>query len=302
LERAVTHSLSDLEDKIAAGQPLSRVEAERVAAAPDLPTVGQLGETARKARHGDRVTYVRVCEVPMDIRDVRRGEAGEVRIVGAPASIEAARAHVQSVARQAVGVPLTGYSLADLVQLVQGDHLALAEVARHLKHEGLEAVADVPLDGLGDLENTIEVIRAVQHGGLGAWRATIGRAGIGERLALIEHASAIQRATGAFKSLAPLPRMDAADVPSTGYDDVRTIALARLMCPEIPSIQVDWLLYGPKLAQVAIAFGADDIDRVAPEASAEMGRRRAPREEIERHIRMAFAAPAERDGRYETRS
>jgi aminodeoxyfutalosine synthase len=147
----------------------------------------------------------------------------------------------------------------------------------------------------------VEVIRAVLHGGLAAWRATVTRAPFAERAALIERAVVLQRETGAFKALAPLPCVDPGDQPSTGYDDVRTIALARLMCRTIPSIQVDWQLYGPKLAQVAIAYGADDIDRVASGSAADLGRRRSPREEIERHIRAAFAEPVERDGRFETR-
>ena len=146
-----------------------------------------------------------------------------------------------------------------------------------------------------------EVILAVTHGGLGAWRATVTRASFAERVALIERAAILQQETGAFKTLAPLPCVDPGNQPSTGYDDVRTIALARLICRTIPSIQVDWRLYGPKLAQVAIAYGADDIDRVAGVAAGDLGRRRSPREEIERNIRAAFAEPVERNGRYETR-
>jgi aminodeoxyfutalosine synthase len=77
------------------------------------------------------------------------------------------------------------------------------------------------------------------------------------------------------------------------------VAVARLVCRDIPSIQVDWPLYGPKLAQVAITYGADDIDGVAPVDDPAAGPRRAAREDIERHIRAAFAQPAERNGRYE---
>ncbi len=109
--------------------------------------------------------------------------------------------------------------------------------------------------------------------------------------------------TGAFKAFAPLPCCDPGDRPSTGYDDVRTIALARLMCRTIPSIQVDWLLYGPKLAQVAIAYGADDIDR---------RRRRRGRRAwagADRRVKRStgiserpLRSPSERNGRYETRA
>jgi aminodeoxyfutalosine synthase len=79
------------------------------------------------------------------------------------------------------------------------------------------------------------------------------------------------------------------------------VAIARLRAVDIPSIQVDWPLHGPKLAQVAITFGANDIDGVGAVDVEQLGRRRAPREDIERQIRAAAAVPAERDGRYELR-
>ena len=78
------------------------------------------------------------------------------------------------------------------------------------------------------------------------------------------------------------------------------IAVARIVASNIDSIQVDWPLYGPKLAQVAIAFGADDIDGVSSVDELQLGHRRSPREDIERQIRAAFANPVERNGRYET--
>jgi aminodeoxyfutalosine synthase len=111
----------------------------------------------------------------------------------------------------------------------------------------------------------------------------------------------VQQEIGGLHALAPLPRLDPPETPSTGYDDVRTVAVARLVCRDIPSIQVDWQRYGPKLAQVAIAYGADDIDNVAGVDTLQLGHRRSPREDIERQIRAAFAAPAERDGRFAVR-
>lgn len=266
--------------------------------APDLVSVGILAEAARKAVRGDRVTYGRVCVVAVEL-PAGRGEAGEVRIVGRPASIDDARRQVRAAVALAAKTPLSGFSLADLLDLVGADHLALAEFAAALKADGLEAVAEVPVDQLGDTDNVSEVVRAVVHGGLGAWRATVSQAPPAARLALLERAVAIQHETGALRAFAPLPRLDPPESPSTGYDDVRTIAAARLLCRAIPSIQVDWPLYGPKLAQVAIAFGADDIDGVAAEDTLHLGHRRSPREDVERHIRAAHAVPAGRNGRYE---
>jgi aminodeoxyfutalosine synthase len=77
------------------------------------------------------------------------------------------------------------------------------------------------------------------------------------------------------------------------------VTIARLLCDEIPAVQVDWSLHGPKLAQVAILYGANDLDGVSAADDLTFGPRRAPREEIRRQIRSAGAVPAERNGRYE---
>ena len=86
--------------------------------------------------------------------------------------------------------------------------------------------------------------------------------------------------------------------PTTGYDDVKSVAIARLAAPNIPTVQVDWLRYGPKLAQVALTFGADDVDNVSASDEAPDGRRRAPLEDVRRNIKAAGLEPAERDGRF----
>jgi len=294
--------LQDLEARAAAGEAFTRADAERVMACADLVSVGVLGETARKAIRGNRVTFGRVCLVPPDAEPATRGEAGEVRLTGAPVSADDARARVRAATPLAAGVPLTGFSLADLLALVAGDRQALAELARALRADGLEAVAEIPIDRLSDTGSAVDAVRAVTRGGLGAWRAVIAEASPDVRLDLIERASAIQQETGALRAFAPLARLDSREAPSTGFDDVRTVAVARLVCRAIPSIQVDWSLYGPKLAQVAIAYGADDLDGVPAVDLLGLGARRSPAEDVRRQIAAAFAEPVERDGRYEPRS
>ncbi len=292
-------SLDDLEAKVASGQSFSRSDVERVVARPDLVTVGSLGERARKRLHGDRVTYLRVCELgPADALPAGH-HAREVRLVGAPASVDDATNRARAAVQAAAGIPVTGFSLADLLELAAGDLARLSDLAGALRAAGLSAVAEAPLDQFGTPRRAADVIGAVVAAGLPVWRATFTRAPADARLDLLERACAVQAETGALKVLAPLPRVEEADRPSTGYDDVRTIVAARLLCGEIPSIQVDWPLYGPKLAQVAITYGADDIDGIAAIDPPDAGRRRSPREEIERHIHAAFAEPAERDGRFQ---
>jgi aminodeoxyfutalosine synthase len=111
--------------------------------------------------------------------------------------------------------------------------------------------------------------------------------------------AAVQRNVAVIRSFAPLPRRVTPAAPSTGYDDVKRVAIARLAIENIPSIQVDWALYGPKLAQVALTMGADDVDAVSAEDDESEGRRRAPLAEIIRNIRAAGFEPVERNGRYE---
>lgn len=294
-------SAYEFEGRVKAGEPLTRSEMERLLVSPNLVEVGALAETARKARLGDVVTYGRVGSGQGRTGVVPGSDPGEVRLLGVPSSVDEARAWVRAAAAATPsGVPLTGFSLADLIALVSGDHLELASLAASLRAEGLEAIAEVPLDAVGDTENAVEVVRALHHGGLAAWRATVREAStLAARLDLIERAAEVQRQTGAFRAFAPLPSVDPAASPATGFDDVRTVAAARLMAASIPAIQLDWSLYGPKLAQVAINYGASDIDGINPTDDASLGQRRSPVEDIERQIRAAFAVPARRNGRYE---
>ena len=59
---------------------------------------------------------------------------------------------------------------------------------------------------------------------------------------------------------------------------------------------MDWALYGPKLAQVALTIGADDVDGVAAVDPGTLGARRSPLEEIRGNIRAAGLEPVERNG------
>lgn len=47
---------------------------------------------------------------------------------------------------------------------------------------------------------------------------------------------------------------------TTGLDDLRVVAASRLLLDNFPHIKAYWVMLGPKLAQVALNFGADDLD------------------------------------------
>ena len=296
-----THILSDLEPKVAAAGGLTSADVARVLACPDLVAIGVLGEAARTRAFGATITFGRVAVWPLGGPAPEIGAAGEVRIGGTPASFDVARAAVREAVARAGTAPVTGFSLFDLLVLCGHDHLVLAEGAASLKAAGLTALAEVPVDRFSSAEDLIEAARAVRHAGLEAPRLTVDRAGLSERLGIIDRVVVVQAETGMARAFAPLPRHDAVEAPSTGYDDVKTIAAARLRCPASVLVQVDWPLYGPKLAQVGLAYGAGDIDGVAATDASSLGARRAPVEEISRQIRAAGGVPVERDGAYAPR-
>jgi len=295
-------SLSDLEEKAASGAPFTRADAERVLASADLIGIGMVGQAARQRHSGAEVTFLRVASVSGGVVPDELGDPGEVRIVGVPRVLDDATSTVEKTAAAIGAVPLTGYSARDLLDLAGHNRRALVDTARALAGAGLHALAEFPVDAFDTTEEAIEVAREIEMGGLGIWRLTIDVAPLAGRLALIERAGHLSSALATVRAFAPLPRLDPADAPSTGYDDVRTVAVTGMLCPRIRYVQVDWPFYGPKLAQVAIAYGANDIDGVSAVDSMDLGPRRSPREDIKRQIQAAGAVAIERDGRGERRS
>lgn len=260
----------------------------------NVVAVGARGDEERRRRHGKKTTFARVFEVHTQALPSAlpaSASAGEIRIVGSAASADALVAAVTRARGLAGGVPLTGFSLADLVD-VAGGVAGLKDLAGRLSAAGLLAVSETPLDKLA---SAADAIRAVRDGGLQVLRLTVSESDASTRLSLAALARDVQAAVGGIRAFAPLPRVTSIAQPTTGYDDVRQIAVARLFVDNIDSIQVDWQLYGPKLAQVALTMGADDIDNVSP-LEGDLGRRRSPLEEIKGNITAAGLDPVERNG------
>lgn len=262
---------------------------------------GARADEERRRRHGSRTTFVRVFEVHLDAIPgaIPAGvTAGEFRVVGAPASADAAIAAVKSALAAAGSVPVTAFSLVDLFELSGHTVHGLGELSKRLADAGLRTVAELPIDLLPE-GVTLPASQVVAKAGLRTPRLTVREAGADARDRLLALAAEIQQASdGGVRAFAPLPRVSSVAQPSTGYDDVKTIAAARLAAHDIGSIQVDWALYGPKLAQVALTMGADDVDGVSP-LEGDLGRRRSPLEEIRGNIKAAGLEPIERNASFE---
>jgi aminodeoxyfutalosine synthase len=254
-----------------------------------------MADDVRRRMHGTTTTFVRVFEVHVDALPAvlpASAAAGEIRLVGAPPSLESALSAVSAASKLAGQIPLTGFSLADLSVYGQ----PLRDVGARLRDAGLHALAEVPVDIVADAGPVVEIRSA----GLMAYRLTVHRYGDVPSSSIVRRAQGLQNAAGGFHAFAPLPRVVSAVTPTTGYDDVKLVAVARLLAPDIPSIQVDWPLYGPKLAQVALTMGADDVDGIAAFDPAALGTRRSALAEATGNIRAAGLHPMERNGRFES--
>ena len=90
---------------------------------------------------------------------------------------------------------------------------------------------------------------------------------------------------------------------TTGFDDLKTIAVSRLLLDNFDHIKAYWIMLTPRIAQIALRFGANDMDGTVVEekiyhdagATTPQGLTRA---ELERLIRAAGRTPVERDTLY----
>jgi len=126
----------------------------------------------------------------------------------------------------------------------------------------------------------------------------------------------IQKDTGGFTEFVPLslihqeaPMYAKGLIPNvrrgaTGVEVIRLHALARLMLgPTIRNVQASWVKEGPKLAQLLLAVGANDLggtlinESISTSAGAQYGQL-VPPAELRRLIRDAGRVPAQRDTLY----
>src|SRR6202795_3909345 len=129
-----------------------------------------------------------------------------------------------------------------------------------------------------------------------------------ERVAPLPQLRALQDQTHGFVPFIPLsfPPANTAlsHLPiSTGIDDLKTIAVSRLLLDNFDHIKAYWIMLTPRIAQVALRFGANDLDgTVVEEKIYHDAGATTPefmtRAELERLIRAAGRVPVERDTLY----
>jgi hypothetical protein len=274
-------------ERARAGEALTLAEIDELGGS-DILSLGMLADEVRRARVGDSVTFNRVLELSGGGLGAPGDVGAEMRIAGLPTTLEAAEGLVAEARRLSGTQLLTGFSLAEIADRHWG---TLGDVVARLRYAGLGAIAEAPVDQLRDAE---DALRACLAAGLPVRCLSLQRPIAADgRSSWLVHLRDLLKKFPLIDTVNPLSREQSIAVPTTGYEDVRAVALARLVLP-VKNIQVDWAQYGPKLAQVALTFGANDLDRVSTADDASLGKRRTSVEDVRRNIAAAGFTPVER--------
>ena len=219
-------------------------------------------------------------------------------------------------------IHLKALTMVELDFIARASRLGLEETIGRLRDAGLDScpgggaeifaprVREQICDHKTDGDRWLEVARAVHETGIRS-NCTMLYGHIETAAERVDHLlalRALQDETGGFQCLIPLafhPANTALDhlPPTGGRLDLQTIAVSRLMLDNVPHLKAYWIMLGEKVAQVALAFGANDLDgtifdeRITRAAGGTAGTGLS-RQRLERLIREARRVPVLRDTLY----
>jgi len=219
-------------------------------------------------------------------------------------------------------VHLKAFTMVEAGYLARRAGLPVRETLVRLKDAGVDSLPGGGAEILGervrriicdhkiDGEEWIETARTAHQLGLKS-NATMLYGHIETEEDRVDHLLRLrdlQDETNGFQTYIPLafhPENTAMrHLPGTsGFEDIKNIAVARLLLDNFPHIKAYWIMMTPKIAQIAQRFGADDLDgtvveeKIYHDAGATTSQS-LRREELLRLIREAGREPVERDTLY----
>jgi aminodeoxyfutalosine synthase len=217
---------------------------------------------------------------------------------------------------------LKAFTAIEIGWFAKRERLAIREVLERLVAAGLGSlpgggaeifhpeIRQIICNGKLDADEWLEVHRTAHQMGLRS-NCTMLYGHIERTEHRVDHLlrlRQLQDETGGFNAFIPLayhPENNYLGLRfhTTGLEDLRVMATSRLVLDNIPHLKAYWVMLSPKLAQVALSFGADDLDGTVVEetiyhmAGAETAQA-LTRSELERLVREAGFQPVERDTLY----
>jgi cyclic dehypoxanthinyl futalosine synthase len=227
----------------------------------------------------------------------------------------------RKIMREFPGVILHALSPAEIIYVSHLSKLRLSECLSRLKAAGLHSIpgagGEILVDRVRKIiapykdttEEWLECMRAAAALGIRS-TASMMFGHVETAADRVEH---LQRIRDLQDECAPFrafitwsfqPEETQLQVPrkATGFDYLRTLAVARIFLDNIDNFQVSILTQGPKIAQTALRYGANDFGSIMIEenvVSAAGNKFILSAEEFERLIRAAGYEPRQRNTRYE---
>lgn len=175
-------------------------------------------------------------------------------------------------------VHIHSFSPPEIVHISEISGITVAETIRRLHAAGLDSIPGGGAEILSDrvreeispgkcsADEWIDVMRQAHLQGMRT-TATMMFGHIEtmeERVESLRRIRGLQDQTGGFTAFIPWPFQPENTamqnvVPSGGFDYLKALAISRLYLDNIPAIQASWVTQGPKVAQVALLFGANDM-------------------------------------------
>ena len=222
----------------------------------------------------------------------------------------------------APGVHIQAFTASEIAHFARISSKTVPEVLAELKGAGLGSLpgggAEVFSGRVRDLicerkisgQEWLDVMRAAHETGLKS-NATMLYGHVERPEELADHMirlRELQDDTGGFNAFIPLSFQPAntglSDLPGpTGFDDLRMLAVGRLVLDNFRHVKAFWINVGIKLAQVSLVFGVNDLDgtvveeKISHAAGVDTGQELS-KAELVRVIRAAGRVPVERDTLY----
>lgn len=233
-------------------------------------------------------------------------------------------AMLQRLRRVLPGVIIQSFTAVEIDYLAQLHNMTPREVLTVLKNAGLDSlpgggaeifsprVREIICPNKIDGDTWLAVHQAAHELGMRT-NATMlyGHVEtVEERVDHLLRLRELQDRTGGFLTFIPLafhPQNTALEPMglsgTTGYEDLKTLAVSRLLLDNFDHIKSFWIMVGPKLAQVSLSFGVDDLDgtvveeKIVHDAGAQT-EQAMTREQLVRLIKSAGYHPVQRDTLY----
>jgi aminodeoxyfutalosine synthase len=333
--RIEASGLGDIQSKVLAGERLSREDGLALYSHPDLVAVGALANHVRERQHGraayyivnQHINYTNICVAGCKFCAFYRTKKQPGAYVLSPEvnpdlpfSYYIDIIHTMKRVRPEVHVK--AFTMVEIAAMAENFEMPAEQVLARLRDAGLGSVPGGGAEILTDHAHQVLFKGKIDHNAWIEIAKTVHRAGLRSNATMLyghvetvedrlDHMLLLREAqdeTAGFMAFVPLAfhpentRLSHLSKPSA-MEDLRQLAVGRLILDNFPHIKAYWIMMTPRVAQAGLHFGADDLDGtvVTEEIFHRAGAvspQQVARQRLIRLIKDAARVPVERDSLY----